>query len=624
LRRERTVPEIRQEDLNRLTEKLMKERGVDFREYKPTTLGRRITRRMDATKCADIDCYLKELDRRADEYGKLIDSILINVTEFFRDSEAWNVIRDEVMPRIMSEKRPGDQLRIWSAGCAAGQEPYSLAMMASEAIGSKLADYDVRIYATDIDDDALTTARRGEYESSAVESAPSDLLEKYFTRNVRWTVNRNVRKMVIFGRHNLVTDAPISHVDLIVCRNVLIYMGSELQNRVLSMFHYGLQPRSFLFLGRAEAILAPSRFFSPVSDRWRVFRKESTVGTGRGVLEQRTIGQAATESGAEYQSFAAFNEGVLKHVSAGIIAFDNDGIVRVVNSAAERFWRIRSSDMLGKSISELKAPPSLQEILPRVTHCRTQRTETVIGELDLSPEHDKPFYLSVALAPMHDLLGDSVGVALVAENITNQIHLRDELEAANERLQAANEELETTNEELQSTNEELETTNEELQSTNEELETTNEELQSTNEELSTTNDELSVRTDELNAIGVYYNSVLNVEQDPIVMVDDMDVVTMWNPASDQFYSITALEAVSRRFFDLPLPMRLGRLRNMLRKLHETGKHCVTPPMSYKTLTGGTEQFRIELQPLVDCTGAYKGAVLIAKAADFQPLEPAGT
>ena len=197
---------------------------------------------------------------------------------------------NEVIPQIMSNKGPGDQIRIWSAGCASGAEAYSLAITLSEAIGPRLTEHEVRIYATDIDDDALAAARAATYSKSALESVPADILEKYFVKDIRWTVNRDIRQMVIFGKHNLVTDAIISRVDLVVCRNVLIYMTVDLQNRILSKFHYGLTAPGFLFLGKSESLLTTSGMFVPVSERWRIFKKEPTAAIACDLSDHQIAG----------------------------------------------------------------------------------------------------------------------------------------------------------------------------------------------------------------------------------------------------------------------------------------------------------------------------------------------
>jgi two-component system CheB/CheR fusion protein len=488
---------ITKEEINILTDKLMAEHAVDFRDYKPTTLGRRIQRRLDATKCPDVASYMRYLESSPDEYAKLIDSILINVTDFFRDPEAWEVVKSEVIPSILAQKRPGDQIRIWSAGCATGEEAYTIAMLMADALGARVAGYDVRIYATDIDEGSLAVARRGKYSEESVKSVPEAYL-KYFIKNTSYTITRDIRRMVIFGRHNLVNDAPISHADFIACRNVLIYMSVDLQSRILSKFHYGLDARGFLFLGRAESLLTASRLFDPVTDKWRIFRKESPLETAmHGLTEQQAVAAAMETGRAEYQLGSLFNEALLRYTPSGIIGMDVSGNVRVVNSAAERLWGIRADNLLGKPLAEAKLPPALQSLRPRITQAKRQRAEQAIDEMDLSQERGRPFHISVTLAPLTDVMGSHLGLIIVAEDITDQVRLRENLEGVNEQFHAANEELETTNEELQSTNEELETTNEELQSTNEELETTNEELQSTNEELETTNDELNQARDQL-------------------------------------------------------------------------------------------------------------------------------
>ncbi len=226
------------------------------------------------------------------------------------------------------------------------------------------------------------------------------------------------------------------------------------------------------------------------------------------------------------------------------------------------------------------------------------------------------------MSPMFDVRGNAIGVIMVAENVTNQVRMRDELEGAYEQLQAANEELETTNEELQSTNEELETTNEELQSTNEELETTNEELQSTNEELATTNDELAVRTSELSTLTLYYSSVLGHLDSPVVVVDTDCLITTWNPYAEQFYGLKASDVIGRNFSDLNLPVRVPRSRERLRLVMDKCRTYESRPVTYKTRTGEQRKVVLRYQPLVDAQGACRGVLVTARDARSQPLEPA--
>ncbi len=496
------MPQISDKALRMVTDQLLRERAIDFREYKPPTLRRRIQRRLEATKCADIDCYVEYLEKHPTEYTSLIDTLLINVTEFFRDPDAWEVIAKEVIPRIMAEKRPGEPVKMWSAGCATGEEAYSLAMLVAEALRGQTQGHDVRIYATDIDDDALMVARRGEYPDGAMEHVPEDLRAGYFTKDRVWTVNRELRRLVIYGKHNLATDAPISRCDLIVCRNVLIYMNVDLQNRILSKFHYSLDSPGYLFLGRAEAMLSLSKLFGSFRERERIFSKEAPGGfVSRETAEQKALGRAIDIGSSEYELTSRFNEAVLRYATVGVLAVDGDSIVRLVNPAAERIWGIRARDLLGKRIADEALPTALQSIVKRALQVKQDRREFRIEETAVPGQRGHESCVCVSMAPILDARGGVGGVLILAEDITDRVQLRRDLEIVSEGLQSTNEELETTNEELQSTNEELATTNEELQSTNEELETTNEELQATNEELQTTNDELESRTTELRRLG---------------------------------------------------------------------------------------------------------------------------
>jgi chemotaxis methyl-accepting protein methylase len=254
---------------------IQQSRGVDFRGYKRTSLRRRITKRMEEVGVESFAAYHAFLEAHPQEFVELLNTVLINVTSFFRDTEAWDVLRDEVIPRLLRRERPAqDQVRVWSVGCASGEEPYSLAILFAEALGAAEFCQRVKIYATDLDEAALSVARHASYAPREVESVPPELLEKYFERtNNHYVVSRELRKCVIFGRHNVVHDAPISRIDLLVCRNLLIYLESETQDQVLPRLHYALADDGVLFLGKAETQLARSKLFQPVELKHRIFRK---------------------------------------------------------------------------------------------------------------------------------------------------------------------------------------------------------------------------------------------------------------------------------------------------------------------------------------------------------------
>ena len=253
---------------------IQESRGVDFRGYKRTSLRRRVTLRMEHLHIDNFLDYHAFLEAHPQEFVDLLNTVLINVTSFFRDPDAWEALKTEVLPRLIDPARGRRQLRIWSAGCASGEEPYSLAMLLHEALGPAEFTRRVKIYATDLDEAALTAARHASYLPRDVEGVPPDLLEKYFDRtNNHYVVARDLRKAVIFGRHNIVHDAPISRIDLLVCRNLLIYLETETQNQVLPRLHYALVDDGCLFLGKAETQLARSKLFEPINMKQRLFRK---------------------------------------------------------------------------------------------------------------------------------------------------------------------------------------------------------------------------------------------------------------------------------------------------------------------------------------------------------------
>ncbi|GAT05835.1 chemotaxis protein methyltransferase CheR [Mycolicibacterium fortuitum subsp. acetamidolyticum] len=247
-------------------------RGFDFTGYKRTSLMRRVRHRMDHAGYDTFEQYLDVLQASSDEFSALFNTILINVTAFFRDPDAWEYIRTDVIPQMLAERGPDDPIRVWSAGCASGQEAYTLAILLTEALGPDAFRQRVKIYATDIDEEALTEARAASYDERAVESVPPDLLARYFEQlNGRYVFHKDLRRAVIFGRNDLVKDAPISRVDLLVCRNSLMYLNAETQRNVLGRLHFALAAQGTLFLGHAEMLLSHADQFTPLNLKHRVF-----------------------------------------------------------------------------------------------------------------------------------------------------------------------------------------------------------------------------------------------------------------------------------------------------------------------------------------------------------------
>jgi two-component system CheB/CheR fusion protein len=253
---------------------LLSARGFDFHGYKSASLARRIRKRMDAVGLVSFTAYQEYLEIHPDEFATLFNTILINVTGFFRDPAAWEAVRTTAIPQIIARKSLNDPIRAWSAGCATGEEAYTIAMLLAEQLGMERFRRLVKIYATDVDEEALDIARHAAYTNQQVEGVPLELLSRYFEQlNGLHFFRKDLRRQVIFGRHDLINDAPISRIDLLTCRNTLMYLNSETQARVLARLHFALNEGGFLLLGRAETLMAHDQSFAPVDAKRRLSRK---------------------------------------------------------------------------------------------------------------------------------------------------------------------------------------------------------------------------------------------------------------------------------------------------------------------------------------------------------------
>ena len=475
-------------------------RGFDFTGYKRTSLMRRVRHRMDQAGHKTFEEYLDVLQASSDEFAALFNTILINVTAFFRDPDAWQYLQTDVIPEVLASRPPNDPIRVWSAGCASGQEAYSLAMLLAEALGPAEYRQRVKIYATDVDEDALTQARAATYDAKAVESVPPELLERYFDRvNAHYVFHKDLRRAVIFGRNDLVKDAPISRVDLLACRNTLMYMNGDTQRNVLNRLHFALAPRGVLFLGHAEMLLSHSDRFGPVNLDARVFRK--TAGSHR--AGTNFDASTAMFRHGDLPGLDPIRELAFRASPVAQIVVTGEDTVAMINQQAETTFGLSARD-IGRLLRDLEVSYRPLELRTYLEQAKVDRRSARIQDVKWQRPGAETQWYEIHVNPLVDSDNALIGISLVFFDVTPNRTLVDkvvvtnkQLEAAYEELQSTNEELETTNEELQSTVEELETTNEELQSTNEELETMNEELQSTNDELHTINDALRDRSAEL-------------------------------------------------------------------------------------------------------------------------------
>jgi two-component system, chemotaxis family, CheB/CheR fusion protein len=532
---------------------LRQTRGFDFTSYKRTTLCRRVAKRMAEVQVGSFDTYVDYLEVHTDEFAQLFDTVLINVTAFFRDPEVWATVASDVIPKIAADKASGEAIRIWSAGCASGEEAYTLAVLFAEALGVEEVRARVKIYATDLDEGALSAARQGAYSPRVTEALSPELREKYFeAADKRYVFRQDLRRSIIFGRHDLTVDAPISRLDLLVCRNTLMYLNAEAQHGVLERLSFALNPEGFLLLGRAEMLLSHPGLFQPVDMKARVFQK---IGAGQPKAPRpKGDAMASTVAAAGIRQLRDF---AFDATPLALILVNLDGTVTAVNDHARAMFGVHSRDV-GRPLKDLEVSFRPVELRSRIEQAYAERRLIQVRSIERSFPTGPPQYLDVAIQPLPaNGEGQPVGVLIgytdVTANNLLQVELKrssQELETAYEELQSANEELETSNEELQATVEELETTNEELQSANEELETMNEELQATNEELETTNEELRSRGSELDKTNSFLVSVLASEPAAVVALDHALRVQSWNGAAVELWGLRAEEVAGKPLFGL--------------------------------------------------------------------------
>jgi two-component system CheB/CheR fusion protein len=536
------------------------------------------------------------------------------VTSFFRDPLAWQALRERVLPELLSAKGAKTPVRVWSAGCATGEEAYTLAIVLAEAMGTEQFRERVKIYATDLDEDALQQARAGAYDAATLADVPEKLRDTYFEPGAtKRAFRRDLRRQVIFGRNDLTRDAPISRVDLLAARNTLMYFNADTQANIVRRFHFALSYPGYLFLGKAEMLLNHADRFQPVDLRKRLFRK----ATPAVMMEPGPLGglhePATREPAGGRLEGAALSSGPVVQ-----LAIDLADKLRVANSAAESLFNLRPRD-LGRPFSELEVSYRPAELRSRIEQVRSELRPVELHDVEwLRAGGAEASYYDVSIVPLFGAPGDLIGVGISFVDVTRYRRVRDELSYANtelerayEELQSLNEELETTNEELQSTNEELETTNEELQSTNEELETMNEELQSTNDELQVINEELRGRTEELDQTNSFLGSVLRSLGSAVIVLTEDLRVRVWSPGAQDLWGLRPEEAEGREFLALDIGLPTAEITPWLRQILSRARGGTsTSAVTAVNRRGKTVDLQVAASPMRTEEGAISGIILV--------------
>jgi two-component system, chemotaxis family, CheB/CheR fusion protein len=535
----------------------------------------------------------------------LFNAILIKVTGMFRDPESWSVLRARL--EAMISAGPSDRtIRIWSAGCATGEEPYTLAMMLADLLGMDEYGSRVKIYATDIDEPSLAIARRGAYSGARLADLPDEYRERFFnpTGNDESVLVADVRRSVIFGRHDLLHDAPISRQDLIVCRNTLMYLNAEAQTQVLRRFRFALVPDGLLFLGRAEMMSVLHDLFLPVDADHRIFARDSTPR----LASDGTAGAAVP---VEVDRFAAATFDAL---ATPVIVIGSDQSVVAANLAARSRLGVPppTKGLLFQDLDISYRPLNLR---PLVAEVRATGGPVVRHDIDMETVDGATWSCDVRVEPVV-IDGAVLAVAVVFTDGTRHRVVREELAVARRdlvlasaQLQSRNEDLQTLNEELKSSMEELQTTNEQLQSANEELETINEELMSTNAELEDLNTEMQRRSQAFDSASALARAVLAITDVVVVAVDQDYRVEAWSESAERLWGIAEPDAIGHPLLGLAVGFPLDALRDALHDALKTGDTADIPSLQVRDSVGHYLSYRARIRA-VTWTGGERGVVLV--------------
>ena len=557
----------------------------DFSQYKPSTIHRRIERRMAVHQIETIDRYVRYLQKNPIEVEALFHEFIIGVTNFFRDPEAFKALEERIIPKLFSNKPAGTTIRVWVPGCSTGEEAYSIAILLQERLEMAKEGFKVQIFATDIDSQAIATARAGLYPASiATDISPPERLEHFFTAELdgsAYRINKTIRDKLVFSEHDVIKDPPFSKLDLISCRNLLIYMGGDLQKKLIPFFYYALNPDGFLFLGTSETVSEFGDLFTAVDHKLKLFqRRENIYGTQRTAsgrfLPPKSAIDATLSHTAEKTDDVVMKLplremterallqrytpiGVLVNGHGDILYFHGHtgvyleppqgeaGVNNILKMAREGL-RHELTKALHKavSINEIVHHPGLR--IKTNGQFITVNLTVRPMPIGYTAQTEGPLYLVImeeAQTSNHKQTQPDATLHAVAKKDslddtntdTKIMTLKKELRAKEEYLQITNEELETSNEELKSSNEELQSVNEELQSTNEELETSKEELQSVNEELATVNTELQTKVTDLTRINNDMNNLLGGTGIGTIFVDHQLRILRFTSAATQIINL---------------------------------------------------------------------------------------
>jgi two-component system CheB/CheR fusion protein len=612
---------------------LLRERtGVDFAHYKQSTVTRRVLRRVALRGCEHLQDYLALVRHEPAELGNLYQDFLIRVTQFFRDPEAYEALKEKVFPALVQDRTLTRPIRVWVAGCSTGEEVYSLAIALLEFLDGRPEALPIKILATDLDDAALEKARTGYYIDNIEIDVSPERLRRFFNRmDGHYQISKSIRELCVFSRHNMTSDPPFSHLDLVSCRNVLIYMDSSLQKRVLPILHYSLNPGGYLFLGSSENVAPFTELFTPVDTKHRIFTKRVGAGAApvpldfgsHGAGERRGIHGGHPEGSPTWTALDVQREAdrivLTRYAPVGVVIDETMTVLQFRGRTSP--YLEPAPGMASLDLLRMLREGLLAEVRAAVNQAKTEDVAVTRQALRTTDEGAAepvrleviPFKVPPAGARFFLILFQGEAEARAAPPPraeprpaaeTQVAQLQQELGALREYLQSVIEEQESTNEELKAANEEVLSANEELQSTNEELQTAKEEAQSANEELATVNEELRHRNAELGRVNNDLVNLLSGIGIPIVMVSRDLRIRRFTPPAERLFNLIPTD-VGRPLSDIKPNLDVPDLAGVITRVIDS-----LLPDERMVKDGQGRAYHMRVRPYVTLEKTIEGASVV--------------
>lgn len=647
-------PEQTLSGINQILLQLRSATGHDFSRYKKSTIARRIDRRMAQHAIDDLAVYARFLKDNPAEIQALFKELLINVTNFFRDPEAFIALKISILPSLLAAKPAGSMFRVWVAGCASGEEAYSIAMVLQELLDeatlTRAPAWDFQIFATDLDDDAIATARAGSYPPNIAQDVTPERLQQFFTKDeTGFKVKKRIREKVVFAVHSVIKDPPFTKLDLLSCRNLLIYLETEQQERLVPSFHYALNPDGVLFLSNSESIANHPELFAALDRKWKFYRAKASAPRSVSLIRHDLIwtfmqpiepavpvavGNLVTKGVAELSQRV-----LLQAFAPTSVTTDRLGNILYVHGDAGNYLR-PPPGLISTKVVEMARPGLQLELQAALLAAATLSKPTLNREVTLPGDDGGSRTVSFSVRPLPGLAADGDSLLLVsfqdlsapaarrprgkrgAAAATSADALRvGELERevayARENLQSTIEAQQASNEELKSANEELQSTNEELQSTNEELETSKEELQSLNEEVLTVNSELNAKVEQLSGIQNDMKNLMDNIHTGTLFLDHQLAIRRYTREALKIYPLIASD-IGRPLADIQSNFDSLSLLAELQVVLDT-----LVPKEREVRTADGKWYLARIQPYRTLDNVIEGVVLtFTEVTDFKRLSDA--